>query len=189
MEQKTITKDVVVKHALDLAARDGWARVRLHDIAAAAGISLVDIHDKFADKTDILIALGRMIDRAVLDNVDTDETAPAHERLFDILMDRFEVLNEHRAGIIAILQSFKTAPKNAVISLPHLARSMSWMMDAAHIDTNGIRGAIKLAGVTGLYLKTLRTWGNDDSADLSAVMAVLDSGLKKSCDYADMLGL
>lgn len=187
-KQKT-TKETLVKTALDLAAQYGWACVRLSDIAEAAEISLADLHDYFLDKTDILMALGRMIDRQILENANIEENATPRERLFDMLMDRFEVLNDYRDGITAVLDSFYGDPKQAVISLPHLARSMSWMMEAARIDTSGIKGAISVTGITGVYLKTLHTWNKDHSPDLSATMAALDKNLKKACDIGGMFGI
>ena len=67
-----------VKAALFLATRDGWARVSMKDIAAQAKIPLSDLHAAFDDKTDLLVAYGRMVDRTVLDNVGTSHDSSSH---------------------------------------------------------------------------------------------------------------
>jgi hypothetical protein len=99
-------------------------------------------------------------------------------------MERFDALNEQRAGIVAILDSFRHDPKQAVITLPHLGRSMSWMLDAAGIDTGGVKGLMKIAGLTAVYLDTLRAWKDDDSEDMAKTMAALDRNLARAETWA-----
>ena len=182
-------KAKIVAAALSLAALQGWESVTLYDIADEAGISMAELHAHVEDKFDVLAALGRMIDRKTLENMSKlDPELSARDCLFDIFMDRFEVLNEHREGIEAILRSIRLDPKQALISLPHLCRSMSWMLEAAQINTSGIRGAIKVSGITALYLKILRVWLKDDTPDLSVTMAALDKELNRAEQVANTLG-
>ena len=183
-------REKAVKAALTLAARDGWDHVSLKDIARHAKISLSDLHEIFEDRHDILAAYGRMVDRKVLENVgEISADANHRESLFDILMERFDVLNEDRDALISILESFKFDPKQAIISLPYLGRSMSWMLEAANIDTSGIRGAAHVLALTTVYLATLKVWAEDDSADMSKTMAALDRNLGRAEQVAGMLGL
>lgn len=176
--------------ALHLAAQQGWEQVSLYDIAQEAGLSLAELFTQIEDKFDILAALGRMIDRKMLEGMaEISPETSTRDALFDILMDRFEILNENRDGITAILQSFRFDPKQAVISLPHLCRSISWILEAAQISTHGMRGALKVSGMTGLYLKVLRVWMKDDSSDLSKTMAALDKELERAEQLANSFGL
>lgn len=183
-------KDKIVLAALELAALQGWETLTLQDVAEEAGITMVELHGLVDDKFDILNALGRMIDRKTLHNMSAiDPATSPRDVLFDIFMDRFDVLNDHRDGIIAILNSFKMDPKQAMISMPHLCRSMSWMLEAAQINTNGIKGAVKVTAITALYLKSLRVWMKDETADLSQTMAALDKSLERAEQFANSLGL
>lgn len=183
------SKDAAVLSALKLATELGWEHVTLQDIAQDAGASLAELHDHFDDKTDILCALGRMIDRKVLDGMGkVDDELTARDRLFDVLMERFDALNDHREGIAAILNSFKLDPKQAVISMPHLCRSMTWMMEAAGLNTNGFTGAAKVAGLTVVYLNVLRSWIKDDSPDMGKTMAALDKDLGRAEQCANTFG-
>lgn len=187
--EKPLEKVVVVEAALKLAVDLGWGRVTLQDVAEETGYSLGQLFEEFDDKTDILVALGRMIDRRVLDGISPDPSLSARDQLFDIMMDRFDVLNDFREGLTAILDSFRYDPKQAVISMPHLCRSMTWMLEAAGIETGGIKGAIKVTGLTGLYLKVLRAWKSDESPDLSKTMAALDKDLGRVESLAHTIGL
>lgn len=178
--QKSV-KERAIDAALNLASSIGWDVVTMADIAGGADATLAELSEVFDDKSDIVTAYGRMVDRKVLENVGTatgDEEP--RDRLFEIIMERFDVLGEDREGVISILSSFKLDPKEAVISLPHLARSMTWMMEAAGLDTAGLKGAARVTGLTLVYANVLRTWMKDDSADMTKTMAALDKNLERA---------
>jgi ubiquinone biosynthesis protein COQ9 len=180
----------MIDAALSLAVSRGWDQISLADIAVDAGLSMADIFDDFQDKSDVLVALGRMIDKKVLNHVSKAETSmTVRDRLFDVLMERFDVLNENRDGIIAILNSFGADPKQAVISLPHLCRSMSLTLEVAGVENDGLRGAVKVLGLTGVYLHALKIWMTDDTADMGRTMAALDKALGRIEQAANTLGL
>lgn len=188
-KKKVLSKNDLVLIALNLGAELGWSYLTLVDVAEKAEISLADLHDHFDDKADILVAFGRMIDRRVLEAFESVEgEASPRDRLFDVMMERFDVLNDYRDGVIAILHSFKFDPKEAVISCPHLCRSMSWMLEASGVDTNGLRGAAKIVGLTGVYIKVLRTWKDDESPDMGKTMAMLDKHLGQAERLANTFG-
>jgi len=187
--EKDFKNDIVLA-SLALAKAQGWNNVVLCDVARDVNLSLAELFDVIEDKTDILVLFGKMIDRRVLEVIgEGDASVTARDQLFDILMERYEILNDYRDGLIAILESFRFDPKQAVISCPYLCRSMAWMLEAAGIETGGVRGALKVAGLTGLYVKTLRVWKDDESADLAKVMAALDKDLGRVEQFANTLGL
>lgn len=181
----------VVETALRLAASRGWSRTGLGDIARGARISLPELHAHFPAKHEILVALGRMIDAQVLENITTsgDPEDTPRDRLFEVMMERFDALNEHREGILAIVRSYKRDPAQALISMPYLCSSMHWMLEAAGISTSGKRGVVKVAGLTALYVSVVRTWVHDDTPDLAKTMAALDRALERAERYAGMMGL
>lgn len=179
----------IVEAALALAAEQGWEYTTLRDISARSGIDFAQMRAHIDDKNDILVIFGRMVDRKVLASIGKgDDEASARDRLFDLLMERFDVLNDHRAGLVAILDSFKLDPKQAVISMPHLCKSMSWMLEVCGVETSGIKGAVKVAGLSAIYLKTLNVWKNDEGVDMPKTMAALDSALARVEGWAETLG-
>ncbi len=183
-------KQKIMDSALYLAKSQGWEYTTLRDIAEHAGISAADLYSVIEDKSDIIMMIGRMIDKKLMDNLDisSDDESCSRERLFDIMMDRYEELNEYRDGICAILESFKCDPKQMIISMPHLCKSMSLMLEISGIETSGVKGAIKITGLTGIYLKVLRVWIKDESKDLSKTMAYLDKTLERAERAANILG-
>ena len=187
-KKKTPTKEKVILSALNLAAQQGWNTTSLADIARESGLTLAQLHDLFEDKTDILSGFARMIDRQILENAAIGEGESPRDALFDLLMDRFEALSAHRPGLTAILESFKCDPKQAVIGLPHLARSMSWMLEATGQSADGIKGAVKLSALIAIYLKTVYVWMSDETQDLAKTMAALDKSLARAESWANRFG-
>jgi AcrR family transcriptional regulator len=174
-------KGRAVRAALDLAAEKGWDKTGLQDIAKRCKCSLADLNDIFEDRGEILAAYERQIDRRVLAQVGKpDLTTPERDRLFDVLMERFDVLGEDRAAVVSILKSFRLDPKQAVIGIPHLGKSMLWMLEAAGVESAGAKGALTAFGLIGVYLYTLKAWMDDDSEDQSKTMAALDRALGRA---------
>ncbi len=176
-------KDKMIAAMLKLAGERAWEFVDFEDIADEASMALQDAHEYFDDRSDILAAYGRMLDRKMVENVSVSGEESCRETIFDLIMERFDIINEDRAAILSILHGFQGDPKEAILSFPHLGKSMSRTLDAAGIETNGIFGAMKVAGLTGIYLYTLRTWKDDESPDMGSTMATLD----KALDKAEML--
>lgn len=172
-------KSDVIQASLDMAAVQPWADVTMRDIAQKSGHDLAAIIMLFDDKGDILAARSRQVDAKTAENLHGQSMAgDSHkDRLFDILMERFDVMNDDRAAILSIMRGLPSDPKQAVLSLPFIARSMTWMLELAEIPTTGIQGALRVAGLSVVYLKVLRDWAKDDSEDMAKTMASLDKAL------------
>lgn len=172
-------KSKVIQAALDLAATQGWAQITMRDIAQKSGNDLATIIMLFDDKGDILAARARQLDAKVAESMHGQSMADdSHkDRLFDILMERFDIMNEDRAALVSIMGSLPADPKQAVLALPWVCRSMTWMLELAEIPTTGWQGALRIAGLSAVYIKVMRDWIKDDSADMAKTMASLDKAL------------
>lgn len=183
-----VTREKIVDAALQLASTHPWHEISLNDIANDLKASLADIFEVIEDKDDILIAYGRQIDRKVLENLpEFGKDDSQKDILFDILMERFDLLSEDRNALLSILNSFKSDPKQLLMSGPHLCKSMTWMAEAAGVETNGWRGAALVTGLTGVYLNTSRVWMKDESPDMGKTMATLDKSLTQFHDLLNWL--
>ena len=172
--------EAIIESALALAASRGWARVGLEDIAEAAEVSLAELNAHFASKNAIVAAYTAAIDREVLAARDPEMAGrPAHERLFDVLMKRFDLLNAHKEGVGAILRSCPADPEALLCGPLALRRSMRWMLEAAGLSSAGLRGRIRAKALAALYLSMLPVWLRDDSEDMARTMAVLDRRLRR----------
>ncbi len=92
-------------------------------------------------------------------------------------MERFDIINNNRDAVLSILKSFKSDPKQMIISLPHLGKSMMHVLTMSGVNTSGLCGMTQVTGLIGVYLYALKTWKDDESADLSKTMAAVDKAL------------
>lgn len=170
----------IVATAIGLAATQGWRDTTLSDIAAAAKLTLAEVHGHYRSKAAILAAFSRQIDAAVLAGDDPElADQPAADRLFDVLMRRFDALSPHKAGVRAILGDSLGDPFALVSGACALECSMTWMLAAARIESSGLGGSLRVKGLAAIYLAVLRVWLADDSDDMATTMAALDKRLRQ----------
>lgn len=175
--------------ALALAAKRSWADIALAEIAEEAGLKLSEIYPVFPTKGAILAAFSRRIDGLVLsEDLEGLDDSPARDRLFDVMMRRFDALEPYRDAVGNILADLWSDPVSALGGLPQLSRSMGWMLEAAAVPTEGWRGLLRVQGLVGIYLATLRIWLRDDSADKSKTMAQLDAYLRRIETLSERFG-
>jgi hypothetical protein len=173
--------DPVVQATLDEAAAVGWSALTLEAVARRAKTELGGLLLDVPTKAALLRRYTRSIDMASLEGVAViDHESSPRDRLFDVMMQRFDALNQHRKGARAIVSGLTRDPLAAAVALCHLRRSMAATLEAAGISTAGLKGCARVQGLQGLYLAVLRTWMNDDSSDLAKTMATLDRALNRA---------
>ena len=182
MAKKKPTRDDIIDAAFSLFAERGWLAIGLDDIAEAAGLSLSDLSREFGLKSQILTAVMDRADRDVLDGVSPEDAEESHrDRLFDILMRRFDTLEPYKAGLHRVLRELPRDPPAALTVALRLRRSMAWMLAAAGIDSDGgIRGMLRVKALAALWALAMRDWFRDDSPDMSKTMAGLDKLLGRA---------
>jgi AcrR family transcriptional regulator len=176
---ETGPEERLIEAALALAARQGWRNTGLGDIAREAGLPLHEAYAVARSKPALLAAWHRRIDRAALDGAAEELDEPPRDRLFDLLMRRFDALQPHRVALRTILRDSIGDPA-ALLAAPALLQSMAWMLEAAGISAAGWRGRVRVQLLAGLYLLVLRAFLQDESADLTRTMAVLDQRLRRA---------
>ncbi|WP_424810749.1 TetR family transcriptional regulator [Roseococcus sp. YIM B11640] len=169
-------------------AEKGWHGVTMRAVASEAGMALSDLRRHYVSPFDLLLAHGRAVDAEVIGGTIPDDTSPARDRLFDVLMRRIDALQPDRAGVVRLMRDLPTSPLLALWLLPRLTPSMAWMLEAAGIDTAGPGGLLRAKGLVTVWLAALRAWEKDESQDLSATMAALDRALDRAERMAKMFG-
>ncbi|WP_262296708.1 TetR/AcrR family transcriptional regulator [Microvirga sesbaniae] len=165
---------------MDLAARRSWQEIEINDVAKAAGVSLAEFRDLFPSKGAVLGALSRQIDRQVLEGTTEDLAGePARERIFDVLMRRFDALEPYRQALRRIVQDLQYDPASLAALNQVALNSQRFMLAAAGINTEGPLGTLKLQGAVLVYANTMRTWLEDDDPTLARTMARLDRELRR----------
>jgi ubiquinone biosynthesis protein COQ9 len=176
----------LIASAFAVAGEHGWHRMSVAEAARRAGLPLDRARARFPGRLAVLARFGRMADQAALAEVPAE--GPVRDRLFHLLMRRIDVLAAHRAGVLALLRALPGDPPLALFLGCATRRSMRWMLEAAGVGTYGLRGELRVKGLVGVWLWTLRAWQPDESADLSHTMAALDAALARAERMAGWIG-
>lgn len=175
---------------LALIAEKGFSDVALRDVAAAAGIGFAGFYESYPDKVSLVAAFVARVDAQVLagtaSSIDEEETV--RDRLFDVMMRRYDALGPHRAALRAIRGAVARDPFLALAVRPVVQRSMAAMLEAAGLQSDGLAGALRRNGLLAVHYAVSRVFDRDETADLSKTMAALDNRLKSVERWAQAIG-
>jgi AcrR family transcriptional regulator len=172
-------RDKIVEAFLALLAEQPFEKVDLRAIAKCAELSLADLRREFNSVFDVLAAFVRSTDEKLLaEGFDPELSGtPARERLFEVLMQRIEILKDHRAAMRSIARSARSNPPFALALNGLALRSAQWMLAAAEIDSGGLQGCVRAQGLVVVMARTYRVWLDDEDPGLARTMAALDREL------------
>ena len=175
--EKIIEKGL--KAALELSATRAWSDIPLADIAAKAKLTLSDFHG-VAAREDLVEAMDAHFDKAMSAEGVPDETS-ARERLFDVIMLRFEAMEAYRAGIREITK-FRESSLLHLVRLPnHRHASAAWALASAGLDNDaGAPASLKRIAIGIVIAQAERAWRKETSGDFALTMAALDKGLRRA---------
>ena len=172
-----------------VVAERGFQGVTFRLVSENSGESLEALRGAYVNPLALLAAHARAVDRAVLADTAAAPGDPVRDRVFDVLMRRFDALAPHREGVLRLMSDARRDPLLALTLAPGLLASMAWMLEAAQVDTSGVRGKLRVTGLTGVWAQASRAWADDDSADLGPTMSALDKALDRAERAARTIGL
>lgn len=172
-------RDRIIDAAMRLVAETGWRRLSMGAVAAEAGLPILEVYRAFGSRTAILRGFFRRIDEAVLAQpLEAEADERPRDRVFDLLMRRFDALAPYREALQVLGRELPTDPCAALAAGGRLLHAMAWMLEAAGIAAEGLRGIVAVKLTSAAYLATLRVWLRDESPDLAPTMAALDRRLR-----------
>ena len=107
--------DRIIDAALARMVSEGWRQLSLAAIAEAAGLPILQVYRIFGSKQAILRGLYRKIDQAVLAQPPQAEAEERpRDRLFDLLMRRFDALKPHKPALKVLRRELVGDPVTAL---------------------------------------------------------------------------
>lgn len=179
MLEGTSPRDRLIAAALRLAEKRGWRDLSLGEIAGEAGIPLAEMRREFQSKGQILAAFSRAVDQAVLEKFPAPSADAARDRLFDVMITRFEVMQPYKPAIRRIRDDLGSSFGEALAQLRPALKSQYWMLAAAGLSGEGGRGFLRVQGLLAVYARVFQVWLGDGDPGLARTMAALDRRLRR----------
>ncbi|MCA3337438.1 MAG: TetR family transcriptional regulator [Roseomonas sp.] len=185
----TSSDEALIAALWRVIAAHGWPGLTMRRLAAEAGIDTASLRERFPTRLGLLLLHGRMMDQAVLAGTIPGQGGTERDRIFDVLMRRLDAMQPHREGILRLFEDMRRDPALALALAPHIGIAMRWMLEAAEVEGKSCEARLLALGLAGVWLATIRAWARDDSPDMGATMAALDSALDRAERIARPLGL
>jgi AcrR family transcriptional regulator len=173
---KTSTDDArIVAAALSIVGGSGWEALTIAAIAKTAKIPAAALQSRFAKPNDLVALIAAEIDREAFASLDSAH-GTAHDRLFDLLMARFDILQKHRSAILSMAKAARRDPALSRALASATIEGTYRMIEKSEL-TLPPRPALAL-GIGAIYAYAFVVWRKDDSRDMARTMAAVDRALR-----------
>ncbi len=181
------TREKIITAFLSLLAETSFEKIGLAAVADKAGVLLAEMRKYFGSTFDMVAGFVRTTDEKVLAGGDVEDAqATMRDRLFDVLMRRFEVLTPNRAAVRSLACTARRNPRFALGMNKLAVRSQQWMMSAAGLDSSGLAGGMRAQALAVLFARVMRVWLDDEDPGLARTMAELDRELAAGARLATL---
>ncbi len=170
----------VLKKILLLLNETPWQQLTIPTLIAQLELDSEKIPSSLKSKEGLLKGLIRLIDEETLDLFgEGPKEVSLHDRLFDLVMCRFDAMAPYKKGLKSIWDELPTHP---LFFLPALIQgffSLNHLLEKIGFDQNPFCDKLYLGSFAVFYLSAIRVWHKDETPDQSQTMAYVDQGLKK----------
>ena len=173
----------IAEITLKKLANKSWSKLSLDDVLTKS----IKKKKIINTKNDLLKNLNRYVDSILIEKTKYLENSTTKDMLFEVLMTRFDVLQENRISFINIYNALKKSPKNILNLFPSFLESMIVTAELANFNVNGIKGSIRLKGILIIYLITFYIWLEDNTLSLEKTMNALDKNLNQAEKFGKYL--
>ena len=164
--------------AFEQISEAGWAGWSPMALAMSTGCDLAEIYETFPVPSSLVRRLDERLDRAML-SIPADELdgLSHRERLFELLMRRFDAMRPFQAGLGRLAREARAEPEIVLASLCNLDRMAGWLIEMAELPYSGLEARLARRALMLAYGSLFRVWIDDDTPDLPETMAELDKRL------------
>lgn len=171
----------LARAALSFAASAPWREATLVKLAAAAGRPVADFYG--ASLWEAVDCTEEAFDREIGEGAGAlDPQQSVRDRLFDLIMKRFEAMELHRAAVVAMEQGVDRDPTLLGSAHQRHVRCARWVLALAGLEADGMTGQARAQGLAVIIGQARAAWRGDDAGDFAKTMASLDKNLRRAED-------
>jgi hypothetical protein len=169
----------LARAALSLAGTTPWREVTITKLADAASRPVSEYYG--ASVSEAVDCVEEAFDRAIADNVDKlDPAQSVRDRLFELIMRRFEAMEPHRAAVLSMEQGNDRDPTIMATVHQRHVRCARWVLALAGLEADGMTGQARAQGLGVIIGQARAAWRGDDAGDFAKTMASLDKNLRRA---------
>lgn len=171
-----------------LARKKPQNEIDIAMIAKDSGVSVEEITTLYSAREDIVWDIIARLDADALSTDDFSSDESTHDKLFDLLMKRFESLQEHKEVLRNLTSPFKGTELSSLYVNTAIVRSMGWILETAGVSTSGLDGEARKRALAWVFGTALDVFLSEDDAGLPKTMMSLDRGLSKTELWQERIG-
>ena len=156
-----------------------WSKLSLDDVI----VNNIKKQKYIKTKNDLLKNLNRYVDSILIEKTKYLENSSTKDMLFEVLMMRFDILQQNRLSFIKIYNALKKSPKIILKLFPSFLESMIVTAELAKFNVNGLKGSLRLKGLFIIYFMTFYAWVDDNTLSLDKTMNALDKNLDQAVKF------
>jgi hypothetical protein len=168
----------LARAALTLAAVKPWREVTLTQLANAAERPLPQLYG--ASLGEAVDCVEEAFDRAIADKAELNSDQSVRDRLFELIMSRFEAMEPHRAAVLAMEAGADRDPTLMAAQHQRHVRCARWVLALAGLEADGMTGQARAQGLGVIIGQARAAWRGDDAGDYAKTMASLDRNLRRA---------
>lgn len=174
----SIRRDLA-RAALSLAGSVPWREITLIRLADAAARPVADFYG--ASLWEAVECVEEAFDRAIADDLDQlDPKQSVRDRLFELIMRRFEAMEPHREAVLAMEQGIDRDPTLLASAHQRNVRCARWVLALAGLEADGMTGQARAQGLGVIIGQARAAWRGDSAGDFARTMASLDKNLRRA---------
>ena len=172
-----------------VVAAHGWRGVSVSRLSQASGVAASELTRRFPSRLGLLRVFADHVADEVAQGTVPGQGGTPRDRLFDVLMRGIDALAPYRAGMRRLMAEMCTDAVLAGAMAPLFRNGMERMLEAAELDSSGLKGRLRAAGLTLVWIQALNVWSKDTTEELGPTMAALDRALERAEQAARSFGL
>ena len=166
----------IALQTLNILKKKSWNAFTLEQVIKNVKVKKNYIKTKF----DLLKIVSKYVDYQLINKMKSLENSSPKDMLFEVLMARFDILEENRKAFLEIYKILKKNPQQIIKLLPTFLESMIITAELSKYKVNGLKGTIRLKGLMLIYFITFFQWVDDKDTSLEKTMTALDKNLDQA---------
>ena len=185
MKNSSETEKNYLKKGFDLINDIGWDKFSIEKLSTKENIPVRDLKVFFKCKYSIVDKFSIMIDKNIESKLRLEDFKDSSKKdiLFELIMMRFDEMEEFKSSLAKILDVSKNKPLLASIITRNVMNTMDFFLELSNCYSNYTFDVLKKNFLFLIYSITFKTWLSDNTEDLSKTMAELDKLLSTAENF------